>query len=91
VLIPLGQACAQCTSERNAQPHRRAHRGAEHERTKRIVLARDGACVYCGSEDDLTCDYVKPLAHGGEMSVENAVAACGHCNSSRGGRAAHGR
>lgn len=91
VLLPLGQQCTECVRERNAKPHRRAHRTAKHDRIKAAVIARDGACVYCGSEDDLTCDYVVPLAHGGEMSIENAVCACATCNSSRGGRAAHGR
>jgi 5-methylcytosine-specific restriction endonuclease McrA len=92
VLVPLGKSCPRCTSERNAIPHRAAHRGAEHERIKRAAFARDGhACVYCGSEEDLTVDYVEPLAFGGEMTLENAVTACGPCNSSRGARAGNER
>lgn len=90
-LFALGERCPACAledrakiAERNAIPHRKAHRGAKHARIKAAVIARDGACVWCGTTDDLTCDYVIPLARGGEMTLENAVAACGLCNSSRG-------
>lgn len=92
VLYPLGKRCPACTREQNASPVQVAHRSRQHERIRRAVFAHDGyACVYCGAEDDLTVDYVVPLAFGGEMSIENAVCACRSCNSSRGSRARHAR
>jgi hypothetical protein len=51
------------------------------------VLRRDGMrCVYCGSDGDgkaLHCDHVVPRAKGGRSSLENLVAACGRCNTSK--------
>lgn len=91
VLLAPGERCPRCRRERNAQPHRVAHRTAKHAAIREAAFRRDGfACVYCGATEVLTLDYVKPLTRGGEMSLENAVTACATCNSSRGGRAARG-
>ena len=74
-------------AERNAQPHRRAHRTARHRQLRAHVLARDGfACVDCGARTDLTLDYVKPLQLGGEQSTTNAITRCRSCNAKKGAR-----
>jgi len=39
-------------------------------------------CVYCGAPAN-TIDHVVPLALGGKHEIENAVPACGTCNSSK--------
>lgn len=37
-------------------------------------------CAYCGSEDDLTLDHVKPRSLGGPDTSNNVVCACSECN-----------
>jgi len=46
----------------------------------------DHACIYCGSEENLTVDHILPRSRGGEDVPENVVMACKHCNSSKGGK-----
>ena len=52
-----------------------------------IVLARDGyVCAYCG-QDANTVDHIVSIKHGGDpISLENMVACCKRCNSSKGSR-----
>lgn len=48
------------------------------------VFKRDGgACVYCGSAEELTLDHVIPRSAGGKMRLSNLVTACRVCNHSR--------
>jgi 5-methylcytosine-specific restriction endonuclease McrA len=51
-----------------------------------ILALADGHCAYCDKEAKLTLDHVIPLSKGGKHSKDNVVAACGHCNSSKGNR-----
>lgn len=47
------------------------------------VLKRDDyCCQYCGEYAN-TCDHVIPLAANGPTNLENLVAACDKCNSSK--------
>jgi 5-methylcytosine-specific restriction endonuclease McrA len=52
-----------------------------------VVLSRDGyTCVYCG-QDATTVDHIVALKNGGDpISLENMVACCKRCNSSKGSR-----
>ena len=43
-------------------------------------------CVYCGSEDNLTIDHVKPKSKGGKNTWENLVTCCGLCNITKGNK-----
>lgn len=55
--------------------------------TRAAVLARDHyTCVYCGATEDIACDHVHPRSRGGQDTMENLVAACTPCNSSKGGK-----
>ena len=59
----------------------------KYKKQRVIVLARDGyTCVYCG-QDATTVDHIVSLKHGGDpISLENMVACCKRCNSSKGSR-----
>ena len=71
--------------QRNAQPHRRAHRTQRHRRLAAAVFRRDGyACIDCRKQTDLTVDYLLPLQHGGTQTADNAVTRCRSCNARRG-------
>lgn len=49
-----------------------------------IVVLRDNCqCVYCGSDQKLTLDHIKPRNFGGTHEAENLVTACQVCNSKR--------
>lgn len=52
---------------------------------KRLAIyARDGfACAYCGAEDRLSLDHVRPSSLGGGNQATNLVTACIPCNSAR--------
>ena len=41
-------------------------------------------CAYCGDDDNLTLDHVKPRSLGGEDVSRNVVCACKSCNQSKG-------
>lgn len=60
--------------------------GAAWKRRRQIVLARDNfRCVYCGEADaEMHIDHVVPISRGGSNEVDNLVAACAACNSSKG-------
>jgi hypothetical protein len=59
----------------------------DYKRVRLQVLVRDGyACYYCG-QDATTVDHVIPIAKGGDpINMDNMVAACRRCNSSKGSR-----
>lgn len=49
-----------------------------------ILSAHCGACVYCGTVEDVGQDHIVALARGGEHTATNVVPACGLCNSRKG-------
>ena len=59
----------------------------DYKKQRLVVLARDGyTCYYCGN-DASTVDHIVPLKSGGDpISLENMVACCKRCNSSKGSR-----
>ena len=58
---------------------------AKYRKLRRLVLARDPQCVYCGAKAT-TADHVQPLSQGGESKLDNLVGACASCNYSKGAR-----
>jgi 5-methylcytosine-specific restriction endonuclease McrA len=61
--------------------------GKDYKRVRLAVLARDGyVCAYCG-QDANTVDHIVSIKAGGDpISLENMVACCKRCNSSKGSR-----
>lgn len=56
--------------------------GAIPQDLRREVYERDDfTCVYCGSEEKLTCDHVLAVSRGGATTLDNLATACGPCNS----------
>ena len=53
--------------------------------TKAAIKARDRHCAYCGGAAE-TVDHIVPRSRGGELTWENAVAACLRCNHRKGNR-----
>lgn len=53
---------------------------------RRVLLAYNNRCAYCGCASVLTQDHVIPLVRGGRHSIGNLVPACGSCNSSKNSR-----
>lgn len=41
-------------------------------------------CAYCGSDEEITLDHVKPRSFGGPDRSDNIVCACHSCNQSKG-------
>ncbi len=58
--------------------------------SRRSVMARDeNKCQYCGKKlpaSALSVDHVLPRSRGGKTDWLNVVAACGPCNTRKGGR-----
>ena len=49
------------------------------------VFRRDGyACLYCGSESNLSIDHVFPVSRGGDNRPDNLQTLCRDCNSRKG-------
>ncbi len=59
----------------------------DYKKQRLIVLARDGyVCYYCG-QDANTVDHIVSIKAGGDpISLENMIACCKRCNSSKGSR-----
>jgi 5-methylcytosine-specific restriction endonuclease McrA len=71
---------------RNARPAREAYRDPAYREIPRV-----GACVDCGSTQDLTRDHRPvPVSKGGSVQ-DGIVIACRSCNSSRGARMSRGK
>ena len=49
-----------------------------------IKLRDNHTCVYCGSNENLTIDHVRPRCRGGETTASNCVTACLSCNQAKG-------
>lgn len=48
--------------------------------TRRRVYARDGGCVLCGTNDDLTLHHIRPQVLGGSHELRNLVTLCRPCH-----------
>lgn len=65
---------------------RRDVNSSEWSAIRGAVLRRDSnRCHYCG-KDANTVDHKTPLSRGGKSTLDNLVAACRACNSSKAGR-----
>lgn len=56
---------------------------AKREWRKMIKDKWDNKCAYCGSEENLTLDHVKPRSQGGSHYANNVVCCCQRCNASK--------
>ena len=88
--LTTGTYCPRHDTRRSEDRHRlsqrqRGYATAEYRRNRRLVLERDGCCVYCGAPAD-TVDHVVPYARSQDNSLDNLVAACRSCNSRKGDR-----
>lgn len=91
VLIPDEiEACRKFRAERTASEPALMFPSAHAEKDKRRetrmrVFERDGyKCHYCGKQltrFTATVDHLKPLAEGGDDSLQNLVTACTDCNT----------
>ena len=93
-----GRANKQSANWRRNNPEKRA--AMEATRRARLALAPGngvtpnqwldvladslGICLYCGECAVLTMDHIDPLVSGGAHDVNNVVAVCATCNSSKG-------
>lgn len=62
-----------------------ALRSSEAKRMfKEAIIERDGGrCRYCGSNESLTLDHIKPRCRGGQYTASNLVTACRSCNQDK--------
>jgi 5-methylcytosine-specific restriction endonuclease McrA len=60
---------------------------SKYKKARLVVLARDGyTCAYCG-QDATTVDHIQSIKSGGDpVSLDNMIACCKRCNSSKGSR-----
>ena len=58
---------------------------------RRLLLEDEPLCHWCQLRPATSADHVLAVADGGTNDLDNMVAACGPCNSRRGGRVGHRR
>lgn len=76
------------TTASATSPRIRPARIPLHDHIRYLVIRRSGfRCHYCGATGKLEVDHIIPLAAGGTNDMSNLVAACPHCNRSKGARA----
>jgi len=51
-----------------------------------ILDASGRACIYCGSQDQISMDHLTPISKGGNHTAENVAPACLPCNLSKGAK-----
>jgi 5-methylcytosine-specific restriction endonuclease McrA len=51
-----------------------------------VFLRDDGACVLCGSREDIQFDHIIPHSRGGSSTADNLRILCRVCNGKRGAR-----
>lgn len=56
------------------------------EETMVIFAAFGGTCAYCGGAQATDVEHVISVLHGGGLTAENVLPACGPCNRGKGGR-----
>lgn len=56
------------------------------EMRQAVLRAHGHQCFYCGKGDADTVDHIIPVVMRGPDGLENLIAACGFCNSAKGGR-----
>jgi 5-methylcytosine-specific restriction endonuclease McrA len=70
---------------RPGQVRRVRRRKVWSDAERQEIMARsDGACVFCGSQDQLEIDHIIPFSRGGACSVDNAQILCRPCNARKG-------
>lgn len=77
-------------SRRTAPPpdarYGKGERGTRAWRDVRaFVVARDKACLACGSTERLTVDHIRPLSEGGSDAPANLRTLCRACHRKRHG------
>jgi 5-methylcytosine-specific restriction endonuclease McrA len=79
-----GSLCGSCGNPRGVGRTTARGYGADWQRFRVQILARDGhRCYWCGAPAD-TVDHVVPLVRGGaRLDPANCVSACVRCNSAR--------
>jgi 5-methylcytosine-specific restriction endonuclease McrA len=63
---------------------KRAHNSSAHSEIRALLLDGKRLCRHCLREVATTIDYRKPISEGGKVRLDNAIASCQSCNSSRG-------
>lgn len=71
---------------RNRAGERRRNSRQRRARKEQILRRDGGACLRCGSTDNLTIDHIHPLAKGGHDGDDNLQTLCFACNQAKGDR-----
>ena len=68
--------------ENNCTSERRDRNTYEYRKWRESVIDRDGACVVCGSKENLVAHHVKPFAKYPALrtSIENGITLCDSCH-----------
>lgn len=72
------------TARHSARKRNAPGRGVTAAEWESVLAGSLGLCAYCNERKPLAMEHIEPLAKGGEHDVDNIVAACKSCNSSKG-------
>lgn len=76
-------ARAAMVARRRAAQRAAPGRGVSAAEWATCLVESLGTCAYCNERKPLTMDHIEPLAKGGAHDIDNIVAACLSCNSSK--------
>ncbi len=79
---PHDRGCSEHSGRANRSPSTQAQ-DREYARNRKVVLADDPFCRWCGSPHATTVDHVVAVANGGTNDISNLVACCARCNASK--------
>jgi len=60
--------------------------GVTIEEWNEILTRHEYRCAYCGSDEKIEQDHIRPLSRGGQHCVENVIPACSYCNRRKGAK-----
>lgn len=66
-----------------AEPREITRKGISESLRDKVFERDDYKCKFCGGDNNLCLDHIKPFSHGGKTELDNIQTLCRQCNSKK--------